>query len=61
MTEVQSYLENMKIIQTKLLNYIDNEENIEENYQNIINLFDDEKIRSEKPMLQAIRNFSFDI
>lgn len=41
---VSEYLGNMTKIQENILSFIDNEDDNEENYQNIIKLFDDQKI-----------------
>ena len=41
---IQDYVSNMKKIQYLLLQYIENEENIEINYQNIIQILNDKKI-----------------
>ena len=54
--EFQDYLAKMKEIQIQLLNYIEKDQNSEENYQNIIKLFDDKKIRDNKHELKSILN-----
>ena len=41
---LQHYLTVIKSIQTNIIIYLDREDNIEENFQNIIKIFDDEKI-----------------
>ena len=52
--EVHQFLEENKNIHAKVLEYIDNEENIEERYQNLINLFNELKIRESSTKLKLI-------
>ena len=42
--EFEEYIDFLKSIQRNILKYIDEEDNVEENYQNLITLFDDQKI-----------------
>ena len=50
----QNYIEKMKNIQANLLTFIDNEDNVEENHQNLLKLFDDYKIRGDRYDLKSI-------
>ena len=51
---IQEYLEKMKNIQKILLEFIENEDNCEENYQNLTNIFDDYKIRKNRYDLKSL-------
>lgn len=50
---VQKYLEAMKNIQNNLLEFINNDET-EENYQNLISIFTDQKIQEDSDQLKSI-------
>lgn len=56
------YLERMKKIQISLLDFLDNDDNIEANYQNLNELFEDIKIHDSpdkfKPLLHLILKIS---
>ena len=45
---LQEYLEKKTEVQTSLLDFLDNEEISEDNFENIINLFEDQKIQEDK-------------
>lgn len=49
----QNYLGKMQSIQNILLQYIEDSEKSEENYQNLIQLLDDHKIRDDKHFLKS--------
>lgn len=51
---IQEYLEKMKNIQKYLLEFIENEDKYEENYQNLIKIFDDNKIQKNRYDLKAL-------
>ena len=53
---IEKYLEEMKKIQKSLLDYIDYETDIEEKYQNLINLFDDNKIHDNQFEIRLLFN-----
>ena len=42
---INEYLERLQLIHINILKFIDMEANIEENYQNVINIFEEQKIR----------------
>lgn len=46
--EMQTYLDAIKQLQTTLLLFIDDDEHIEENYQNLISIIDEQKIKINK-------------
>lgn len=50
---VQKYLEAMKNIQNNLLDFINNDE-AEENYQNLISIFTDQKIQEDGDQLKSV-------
>ncbi|KAK8880721.1 hypothetical protein M9Y10_003408 [Tritrichomonas musculus] len=50
----QNYLGKMQSIQNILLQYIEDSEKSEENYQNLIQLLDDHKIREDKHSLKSL-------
>ena len=52
--ELQSYIDKMKNIQKNLLEFIDSEENIEENFQNLTKIFHDENILKSKHKIKTI-------
>ena len=52
--DIQSYFNQMKMIQSIILNYIESYHNAEENYQNIIQFFNDQKIKTNKYLLKSI-------
>ena len=52
--EMQEYFSKMKDIQQKLLQFVDDESNDEENYQNIITYFQDHKIKENLQKLKSI-------
>lgn len=54
--DVQQYLERMKVIHEQLLKYIENDQNSNENYQNLIKILDDQKIRENKYELKSLLN-----
>ncbi|KAK8841348.1 hypothetical protein M9Y10_026962 [Tritrichomonas musculus] len=60
--EGHQFLEKIKSIQSLILEYIDNENNLEENYQNLANIFNDIKIHDNfnefKLILYFISNIS---
>ena len=43
--EIDDYIENKKNIQLALLKFIDDDENMEENYDNLVHLLADQKIQ----------------
>ena len=51
---IQEYIERMKTIQNKILNFLDNTQDIEEHYQNLNKLFEDSKIRNNKHLLKTV-------
>ena len=51
---MQEYLEKMKKIQSCILEYIEDEENIEEHYQNIIKILDEQEILKNKSDAKTI-------
>ena len=58
----EKYIENLKAIRDSLLIFLDNESNLEENYQNFNNLLIDQKVFENafeiKSLLQLILNIS---
>ena len=52
--DLNEYLEKMRGIQKDLLGYLDNEENIEETFINLINIFDSHKIKENRHELKSI-------
>lgn len=52
--DLNEYLEKMRGIQKELLEYLDNEENIEETFINLINIFDSQKIKENRHELKSI-------
>ena len=50
--ELDEYVEHLKNIQSAFLSYIDDVENCEENYQNLVSLLDDQKIREKRNELE---------
>ena len=50
----EEYLNEMKTIQRNLLEYINNEANVEENYQNLIQIFDDIKIYDNQYKVKSL-------
>lgn len=52
--KIKEYIERMKTIQNKILEFIDQGQDVEEHYQNLINLFQDLQIRSNKYRLKTI-------
>lgn len=52
--DLNEYLEKMRGIQKDLLGYLDNEENIEEAFINLINIFDSHKIKENRHELKSI-------
>mgnify|MGYP001114619533 CR=1 FL=1 len=53
---LNDYVEKMKSIQSNFLDYIDNDDNSEEKYQNLINLFPNQRTRSNRHDLEPISN-----
>ena len=53
-TGVSEYLENIENIQEKILTFIENEDNKEENYQNLLQLFNDQKILDSPSEMELI-------
>ena len=51
---IQHYLETMKMIQTNFIDYIENEQNDEEYYMNLIQIFEKEKISSNTQELKSL-------
>lgn len=51
---LNDYVEKMKSIQSNFLDYIDNDDNSEEKYQNLINLFPNQRTRSNRHDLEPI-------
>lgn len=54
---IYEYLDNMKSIQNYLLKYIDNDDNMEENYNNLISLIKDFKTYEKKNELNLFLHF----
>lgn len=52
--ESQKYLEKMKSIQNCLLEFLDNEDNVEEKFQNLITLIQNHKIKENRYDLRSI-------
>ena len=52
--EIQKYLEKMKSIQNCLLEFLDNEDNVEEKFQNLISLIQNHKIKENRYDLRSI-------
>lgn len=52
-TELQEYLNKMRNIQNSLLKFIDHEDNVEENYQNLIKLLNDQKVQENIHTLKS--------
>ena len=50
---VKSYFEKMKMIQTSILGFIENDDNMEETYQNLINIFKNHKIAKNYHLLKS--------
>ena len=50
---IQEYIDNMVRIQKDLFSFLDYGSNIEENFSNLINLFNDLKIQENKPMITS--------
>ena len=50
---IQYYIENMIKIQENFLIYLEKEDNIEENFQKLINLLESQNIRSNEHFLKA--------
>ena len=50
---VQNYFDKMKIVQTVLLSFIENDDNVEESYQNLINIFKNQKIARDYNLLKS--------
>lgn len=48
------YISNMKEIQIKILHFLDKQDNIEENYENIVKFFTDHKILNNKEELKSV-------
>lgn len=51
---IQEYLEKIKSMQCKILDYLDSNNNNEENFQNLVELFDKHKIRENKHELKIL-------
>lgn len=51
---VEQYLKNMKNIQNNFLNFLDNEVNSEENFQTLMNIFDELEIYDDKHKLKSL-------
>lgn len=54
MSEIEEYIEKMKNIQCNILEYIEDDVNIEENFQNLIKLFKDQNIRTNQHDIKSI-------
>ena len=51
---IQDYLEKMKEVQKRFLNFIESETDVEENYQNLVTLLKDIKILQNKDKIESI-------
>ena len=51
--EIQEYFDKMKEVQKDLLDYIENKDNSDEDYQNLINYFKENRIKENKHELKA--------
>ena len=49
-----SYLEKKQAIQNAILNFIENSDNVEENYQNFITIISDQKIKEDSVELKSL-------
>ena len=62
MIKIQKYLDEMRRIQISILDFLDNEFDVEENFQNLNSLFDDIEIHKNlhelKSLLYLISNIS---
>ena len=62
LTNIKKWLEKMKMIQNAILEFVDEESNSEENYENLVNIIKDHKINEDphefKALLQLINNIS---
>ena len=56
---IQQYLDNMKEFQINLLNFLEYESNVEENYQNLISKFNDIQISNDIHSLKFIFTYDF--
>ena len=54
---IQQYLDEMKTIQNKLITFIEKEDDIEENFQNLSLIINDQKIQSNKHDLRLFLHF----
>ena len=52
--KIQAYLDKMKAIQGNLLQFLDDSSNSEENYQNLIKIFEDQKIQESQHELKSV-------
>ncbi|KAK8842482.1 hypothetical protein M9Y10_026071 [Tritrichomonas musculus] len=52
--ELQNYLHKIKKIQNSVLQYIDDEQNLEENFQNLLQMLNDQKILEDRPTFKLI-------
>ena len=53
---INEFLDKMKEMETKILNYIRCYDNIEENYQNMINLFTEQNVKDKKHNIKLLLN-----
>ena len=54
MTNIQEYMDEMKTIHSYIIIFLDNEGNIEENFQNIIHIFDDHKVHDDRHKIKLL-------
>ena len=53
---IQDYIEKFQTIQADLIDFIKNEDNVEENYQNLVNYIEEQEIRMDKHELKLFLN-----
>ena len=51
---IENYVEQMKNIQNCLLEYLDNEDNVEEHFQNLQIIFEEQKIKENKHRIKSL-------
>ena len=54
MTNIQEYMDEMKTIHSIIITFLDNEGNVEENFQNTINRFDDHKVHDDRHKIKLL-------
>ena len=52
--EIVEYIEEMKVIQEHILNFIEDDDNIEDNYQKLMNIFYEKKIQEDKEKITSV-------